>query len=94
MAASINFKKVRRGKESRSELKDDVKIMAQAIVKDAAWIVTDDASTLYKLGVRLKDEGRSKVSAIKLDDGYDRSRLNPTGQRELYNQDSEADAEE
>jgi predicted nucleic acid-binding protein len=79
-AASLDFTKVQRGRESRAALKDDVKIIAQAIVKDAAWIITDDASTLYKFALKLKSQGKSKVHPIKLEDGFDESHFDPARQ--------------
>ncbi|MCI0363343.1 MAG: hypothetical protein L0Y44_04030 [Phycisphaerales bacterium] len=82
-AARIDFSKQERTDGQRDALKDDVKIMAQAIVKDAAWIITDDSQSLYKLALALRDSGASGVQPIKLEDGFDKSLFEPTRQRDL-----------
>jgi len=82
-AAELDFTKAGRGRESRVALKDDVKIIAQGIVKDAAWIITDDAESLYKFAARLKGGGPSKMQPIKLEDGFDLSHLDPARQHTI-----------
>jgi len=82
-AAALDFTTVERGHESRVALKDDVKIIAQGIVKDAAWIITDDAATLYKYADKLKAEGQSKMQPIKLADEFDASHFDPARQYKM-----------
>ena len=82
-AASLDFSQVARGGVSRDALKDDVKIIAQAIVKDAAWIITDDSKSLYKFANDLRAAGQAAVRPIKLEDAFDLSLFNPQGQRSM-----------
>ena len=82
-AAALDFSKAARGKDERVALKDDVKIIAQALVKDAAWIITDDTRTLHKFASQLKKAGNAKFRPIKLDDGFDPSLLDADGQQQL-----------
>ena len=83
MAAKLDFSKAPREAGSRTAIKDDVKIIAQGIVKDAAWIITDDADTLYKFAHALKSEGKSGMHPIKLEDGFDVSHFEPNRQHKI-----------
>lgn len=82
-AASLDFSKIPRGEASRDALKDDVKIIAQATVKDAALVITDDTRSFYKFAQELKAAGTVKFRTIKLEDGFDLSFFDPQGQRPL-----------
>ena len=82
-AAGLDFSKAVRGKNERVALKDDVKIIAQAMVKNAAWIITDDARTMHKFASQLKNAGTVTFRAIKLEDGFDPSLLDADGQHQL-----------
>jgi predicted nucleic acid-binding protein len=82
-AASLDFTQFDRKKASRVALKDDVKIIAQAIVKDAAWIITDDTQSLYKFADDLKTRGQASFRPIKLEDGFDPSYFEPDGQHQM-----------
>jgi predicted nucleic acid-binding protein len=82
-AAKLDFSGVPRGGESRTALKDDVKIIAQAIEKDAAWIITDDTKTFYKFAAKLKSEGKASFRPIKLEDAFDHAVFEPDGQSML-----------
>jgi hypothetical protein len=97
-AAKLDFSKLPRGSATRDALKDDVKIIAQAIVKDAAWIITDDTRSLYKFAQGLKTAGAAKFRVIKLADGFDVASFDPQGQRRLNlagdEDESESDAAE
>lgn len=82
-AAALDFSKVDREGESRDALKDDVKIIAQAMVKDAAWIITDDTRSFYKFARELTAAGKATFRPIKLEDGFDLAFFDPNGQRQL-----------
>ena len=82
-AAKVDFSKIDRDGQSRQALKDDVKILAQAMVKDAALLITDDKNTLYKFAMALDSTRESKVRPIKLDDGFDLAFFDPNGQGRL-----------
>lgn len=90
-AASLDFSQVDRAGESRAAVKDDVKIIAQAMVKDAAWIITDDARTLFKFAGQLAASGQAQFKPIKLEDGFDRAFFDPNGQKDFTDQLSEGD---
>ena len=69
--------------DSRATVRDDVKLMAQAAHESIPFIMTEDASTLYKYCERLRGVGVLRVRAIKLVDGFDSSALREDGQRGL-----------
>jgi hypothetical protein len=80
--AQLEFSKDRNPEDDRHALKDDVKILAQAMVKDAAFAITDDTRTFYRYARRLHEAGRAAFQTIKLEDGFDPAFFNG-GQREL-----------
>ena len=82
-AATLDFSKVDRQGVSRDALKDDIKIIAQAIVKGAAQIITDDSKSFYRFAIDLVTSGQAAFRAIKLDEDFDQSFFDLTGQREL-----------
>lgn len=69
--------------DNRAVVRDDIKLMAQATHESIPFILTEDASTLYKYCERLRNAGVSHVRAIKLVDGFDSSVLREDGQRGL-----------
>ncbi len=69
--------------DSRAVVRDDIKLMAQAAHESIPFILTEDASTLYKYCERLRDAGVFNVRAIKLVDGFDSSALREDGQKGL-----------
>lgn len=81
-AASLDFKREKQEDESRDALKDDVKILGQAAVKDAAYVITDDTKSFYRFGQQMEADGSAKFRTIKLEDGFDPAFFNG-GQREL-----------
>jgi len=72
--------------DSRAVVRDDIKLMAQATHESIPFILTEDASTLYKYCERLRSAGVVHVRAIKLVDGFDSSALREDGQRGLLDQ--------
>ena len=71
------------GGDNRAVVRDDIKLMAQAAHESISFILTEDASTLYKYCERLRDAGVLRVRAIKLVDGFDSCALREDGQRGL-----------
>ena len=69
--------------DNRAVVRDDIKLMAQAAHESIPFILTEDASTLYKYCERLRDAGVFRVKAIKLVDGFDSCALREDGQRGL-----------
>ncbi|MFA5985419.1 MAG: PIN domain-containing protein [Methylococcaceae bacterium] len=69
--------------DNRAVVRDDVKLMAQALCEDIPFILTEDASTLYKYCWRLRDSHKLNIRAIKLTDGFDPSALRLDGQKSI-----------
>ncbi len=69
--------------DNRAVVKDDVKIMAQALHECIPFILTEDASTLYKYCERLRTSHKLNIRAIKLTDGFDSSAFRLDGQKGL-----------
>ncbi len=68
--------------DDRSAVKDDIKLIAQAICESLTHILTEDAQTLVKYARRFNDAGQSSVKAILLAEGFDAAWFN-NGQRGL-----------
>ena len=68
--------------DSRSVVRDDVKLLAQASHEDIDFILTEDGSTLYKYCERLRQTGAVQTRALKLADGFDASLLREDGQKD------------
>lgn len=79
--------------DARAVVRDDVKLMAQAVHESIPFILTEDASTLYKYCERLRNTGVIHVRAIKLVDGFDSSALRVDGQSGLDLKLPESDVE-
>ena len=79
--------------DARAVIRDDVKLMAQAVHESIPFILTEDASTLYKYCERLRNTGVIHVRAIKLVDGFDSSALRVDGQSGLDLKLPESDVE-
>jgi len=67
--------------DARGAIRDDVKLIAQAAHESIPFIITEDASTLFKYCERLRSAGSVKVRAIKLVDGFDASAFRSDGQQ-------------
>jgi hypothetical protein len=72
----------RDGTDDRSAVKDDIKLIAQAICESLTHILTEDAQTLVKYLRRLNEAGISTVKPILLADGFDSAWFD-NGQRGL-----------
>ncbi len=64
---------VSRKRASRPELKDDLKLMGQAVFNDIDFIITEDESTLARFCKRLSDSKMYKLKTIIVKDGFDAS---------------------
>ncbi|WP_394753544.1 type II toxin-antitoxin system VapC family toxin [Crenothrix sp.] len=69
--------------DNRVVIRDDIKIIAQALHENIPFILTDDAKTFYKYCERLRSSHNLNVRAIKLIDGFDSSALRLDGQKGL-----------
>lgn len=72
-AAELGFDQRKSKAESRDVLKDDVKIIAQAAVCGAGYLITDDVRTMYSSAEALRTAGKVQFAAIKLEGGFDRT---------------------
>ena len=68
--------------DDRGAVKDDVKLIAQAICESLTHVLTEDAQTLVKYVKRLNEAGQCDVKPILLADGFDTAWFN-NGQRGL-----------
>lgn len=62
--------------DDRVAVKDDVKLIAQAICQSLTHVLTEDSQTLVKYLRRLNEAGRCSVKPILLNDGLDLSWFN------------------
>jgi len=56
--------------DNRAVIKDDMKIIAQALCEKIPFILTDDAKTFYKYCERLRISNDLNIKAIKLEEGF------------------------
>ena len=68
--------------DERGAVKDDIKLVAQAVCESLTHILTEDAQTLVKYVRRLNDLGQCTLQTILLADGFDAAWFN-NGQRGL-----------
>ena len=67
----------------RDSVKDDFKIIAQAVVQQARLLVTEDETTICRYCERLKADGKIAFRVVKLSAGFDESSVNDDGQKGL-----------
>jgi thioredoxin-related protein len=84
--AELNMHHYRKQMENtgqRDSVKDDFKIIAQAVMQQARLLVTEDESTLCKYCERLKTDAKIAFRVAKLSGGFDEAQVNEDGQRPL-----------
>lgn len=82
MAGALQSALRRDPDDSRDAVKDDLKLLAQAVCTAIPYILTEDERTLAKFARQLEAAGRSTVKAVLLRDGFDLAWFN-NGQRGL-----------
>ncbi|RME92114.1 MAG: hypothetical protein D6766_10615 [Verrucomicrobia bacterium] len=82
-AARLDWQRQRPEGVVRDALKDDIKIIAQAAVADAEFVITADTASFYRYCEAFREAGEVRFKAIKLEDGFDRSFFNSDGQQEF-----------
>lgn len=83
MQAGLLMRQIKRDVgDDRSVVKDDVKLIAQAICESLTHVLTEDARTLVKYLQRLNAAGECAIQPILLRDGFDAAWFND-GQRGL-----------
>jgi hypothetical protein len=75
----------------RDAVKDDFKIIAQAVVQQARLLVTEDETTLCRYCERLRTDRKIKFRVVKLAAGFDEALVNKDGQRGLLPPEKPAD---
>ena len=80
--AKLDWKPLRPPGVERDALKDDIKIIAQAVRIDAEFVITADAETFHRYCEVFKSAGKVSFKSIKLQDGFDLSFFNG-GQRDF-----------
>jgi len=73
----------RDGGDNRAVVRDDMKIIAQALHEKIPFILTDDAKTFYKYCERLRLSNGLNIRAVKLSDGFDSGALRLDGQKDI-----------
>lgn len=66
--------------DSRSVVRDDVKLIAQASHEGIGFLLTDDAATLHKYSERLRAAGIIQTRALAMQDGFNANLLREDGQ--------------
>jgi predicted nucleic acid-binding protein len=69
--------------DARAVILNDLKILAQAEEEGIGIILSEDASTLSKYAIRLKEAGLCEVEVVLLKDGFTPGRLDNPHQREI-----------
>lgn len=83
MQAGLLMRRMQRDAgDDRAVVKDDIKLIAQAICESITHLLTEDARTLAKYLDRLRDTGECVVRPILLKDGFDSAWFS-NGQRGL-----------
>lgn len=83
-AADLNFTLFKgEAGANRDALKDDFKLLGQAKAQDLAYVITEDARTLYRYCTELKATSKLATKAVKLADGFDKSHFEPGGQHDF-----------
>jgi hypothetical protein len=77
----------------RDAVKDDFKIIAQAVVQQARLLLTEDKSTLGPYCDRLLADKKISFRVVNLADGFDESRVNEDGQKLLLTPERKSDLE-
>ena len=86
LCAALNVAGYRTGSGQtgqRDAVKDDFKIIAQAQIEQATFLVTDDAETLSAYCTRLRADNKVTFTVVLLSAGFDMALVNGTGQTEL-----------
>lgn len=77
MTAGLLMRSINRDPaDERNAVKDDVKLIAQAVCESVTHVLTEDEKTLAKYIKRLADAGECTLRAILLVDGFDAAWLN------------------
>lgn len=77
MTAGLLLRDLQRDAEDdRAAVKDDIKLIAQAVCTAATHVLTEDARTLAKYVHRLNATGQTALQVVLLADGFDAAWFN------------------
>jgi len=79
-ASKLDWQHGRPSDVQRDALKDDVKIIAQAAVKEAEFAITDDSKSFHRYCESFRQTGAIQFKCIILDEGFDSAFFEPNGQ--------------
>jgi hypothetical protein len=83
-AAQLDFTLYRRDPNlPRDALKDDFKLLGQVKARDIAFVITEDAKSLFRFCRELREARKLSARAIKLEDGFDKSHFDAAGQHDF-----------
>ncbi len=82
-AAKLDWKRDRPVGVERDALKDDIKIIAQAAVADAAYVITGDTHSFYRFCETFKSDSIISFKPIQLATGFERAFFDANGQRDF-----------
>jgi predicted nucleic acid-binding protein len=72
MMAGLLLRDLRRdSSDDRVAVKDDIKLIAQAVCESMTHVLTEDEQTLCKYVRRLAEAGRCSLKPVLLSDGFD-----------------------
>ena len=72
MTAGLLMQQLQRDEgDLRAVVKDDVKIIAQAVCESITHVLTEDRRTLAKYVQRFSDAGHASLKAVLLAEGFD-----------------------
>jgi hypothetical protein len=72
MKSGLLLRELRRDSgDDRASVKDDVKLIAQAVCESLTHVLTEDEQTLTKYVQRLNSVGRCSLRCILLTEGFD-----------------------
>lgn len=83
MTAGLLFRELSRdATDDRGSVKDDIKLIAQAVCESLTHILTEDERTLAKYVRRLNEAGRCSLRCILMTEGYESAWFN-NGQTQI-----------
>lgn len=80
---NVTYYRNQYGAGQRDAVKDDFKIIAQAVEQDARVLITEDQSTLSVYCDYLRTDGKVAFRVVGLQQGFDIALVNEDGQSEM-----------
>jgi hypothetical protein len=80
---NVSYYRNKHGAGQRDAVKDDFKIIAQAVEQDARVLLTEDDETLAVYCGHLRKDGKIAFRVVSLQKGFDVASVNEDGQSEM-----------